>query len=165
MQALTVFSLAPHSGPYEKWPVLTPLLRDGVPTGAEIPGYVIEAQYRCEHGLLLITSYDCPFEESNDFLLLDDDYRILARKSLVVPYGSFLLNAHWPVSAQALRLHYYTRLFYVLTIKPPGGLLRRGYSLQLDCDHDADRDPRSAASVADLEARVAAIATDGNSRE
>ena len=165
MQSIHCFSLARHSGPYEEWPELTALLRDGVPTGAEIPGYVIEAQYRCEHGLLLITSYDCMFEESNDFLLLDDDHRILARKSLMVPYGSFLLNAHWPVSPHSLRLHYYTRLFYVLTIKPPGGLLRRTYSFDLDCDHDAASDPRSAASMANLEARVAAIAEDGNSLE
>ncbi len=165
MQQIDSFTLARHSGPYEEWPALTKLLRDGAPTGGEIPGYVIEAQYRCEYGLLLITSYDCMFEESNDFLLLDDEYRILARRSLMVPYGSFLLNAHWPVSAHSLRLHYYTRLFYVLTIKPPGGLFRRAYSLQLDCDHDADRDQRSAASVAELEARVAAIAADRPSRD
>ena len=37
------------------------------------------------------TSYDCPFEESQEFLLLDCEFRLLCNKRLEVMYGSYLL--------------------------------------------------------------------------
>ncbi len=48
-----------------------PLIVDGEASGQRVPGYVIDAQYRCAAGTLLVTSFDCLFEESNTFLLLD----------------------------------------------------------------------------------------------
>ena len=110
MEPIHEFSLATHDGPYEQWPERTPLLRLGQPTGAQLQGYVIEAQYRCAHGIVIITSHDFPFEESNDFFLLSDEYTLLAHAQLSVPYGSYLLHAHWPIDAVQLRLHYHTRL-------------------------------------------------------
>lgn len=155
------FSLAKHEGPYERWPVKTALLCDGLPTGTQIEGYVIEAQYRCEAGHLLITSFDCPFEESNSFTLLDERFQVLATCELLVPYGSFLLNAHWPLDAHTLQLHYEMRRFYRLCIVPPGGLLRRRHRLKLRRDDRAwVDDPRAAAAVHDLETRLAALRAD-----
>ena len=152
------FSLAKHVGPYEHWPVKTALLCDGVPTGTQIEGYVIEAQYRCAHGHLLITSFDCPFEEANSFTLLDDRFQVLAEAKLGVMYGSFLLNDHWPLDRHTLQLHYDTRRFYRLHIVPPGGLLRRRHRLRLTRDDRAwPGDARALASVRDLEARLAAV--------
>ena len=83
------FSLAKHVGPYEHWPARTALLCDGVPTGTQIEGYVIEAQYRCEAGHLLITSFDCPFEESNSFTLLTSVSRCWPPASCWCPMGRF----------------------------------------------------------------------------
>lgn len=152
------FALAKHGGPYEHWPVKTALLCDGVPTGTQIEGYVIEAQYCCEAGHLLITSFDCPFEESSSFTLLDQRFHVLATAELLVPYGSFLLNAHWPLDDTTLQLHYDTRRFYRLRIVPPGGLLRRRHRLRLTRDDRAwPDDPRAAASVHALENRLAAV--------
>lgn len=158
MEAQQRFSLAKHEGPYERWPVKTALLCDGVPTGTQIEGYVIEAQYRCAHGHLLITSFDCPFEEANSFTLLDDRFQVLAEAKLGVMYDSFLLNAHWPLDGHTLQLHYDMRCFYRLHVDPPGGLLRRRHRLRLTRDDRAwPDDPRAAASVHALEHRLAAV--------
>ena len=158
MEAQQRFSLAKHEGPYERWPVKTALLCDGVPTGTQIAGYVIEAQYRCAHGHLLITSFDCPFEEANSFTLLDDRFQVLAEAKLGVMYGSFLLNNHWPLDGHTLHLHYDMRCFYRLHVDPPGGLLHRRHRLRLTRDDRAwPDDPRAAASVHALENRLAAV--------
>lgn len=150
------FSLARHEGPYENWPRKTRLFCEGLPTGTEVEGYVIEAQYRCAHGHLLITSFDCPFEESNSFTLLDARFQVLATARLLVPYGSFLLHAHWPLDDHTLQLHYEMRRFYRLRIRPPGGLLRRHHSLVLSRDELAvSEDPRARTSVRELERRLA----------
>lgn len=152
------FSLSKHEGPYEQWPVTTALLCEGAPTGTQIEGYVIEAQYLCVAGHLLITSFDCPYEEANRFTLLDERFQVLATTELGAPYGSFLLNAHWPLDAHTLRLHYEMRRFFRLRIVPPGGLLRRRHRLELVRDDRAwTDDPRAAVSVRDLEDRLAAL--------
>ena len=157
MEAIHSFSLAKHDGPYEKWPLRTRLFRDDAPTDAEVPGYVIEAQYRCDAGFLLITSFDCPFEEANEFVLLAPDLSVLATEHLGVMYGSFLLNAHWPVSDRALRLHYYDRLFYTLAIEGTQSARLEKYRLTLTHDPEPESDPRSAASIADLRKRLDAL--------
>ena len=157
MEPVELFSLVKHDGPYEQWPSRTELLVERAKAGVSIPGYVIEAQYRCGPGYLLITSYDCPFEEANTFVLLGTDYSVLANTELGVPYGSFLLYASWPVSDCELCLHYYTRSFYTLAVCPPRGLFRRRYSLRLRDRGTGAGDARSEASVHELEVRLADI--------
>lgn len=158
MEPIQEFSFARHDGPYEQWPDRIPLLRNGVPTGARLQGYVVEAQYRCVYGNLLITSYDCPFEESNSFFLLTDEYTLLAQIRLAVPYGSYLLHAHWPVDAWQLRLHYQPRLIYTLTIKPPSGVFGSRFSFALQCEGALTGDSRARESIADLERQLVGIA-------
>ncbi len=157
MQAISHFSLAQHPGAYETWPRTTRLFANGVATGAEVPGYVIEGQYRCAPGFLLILSQDCPFEESNTFMLLSPDLRVLAQAEVGAPYSSFLLHAHWPRDENSLCLHYSTRLFYRLELVRPTSLLRSGYRIDVRVDEAADTDPRCQASVAALEASLAEI--------
>ena len=155
MRAITGFSLEQHSGPYEDWPRVTRLLFDGRPTGAAIPGFVIEAQYECAPGYLLITSQDCPFEESNDFVLLDRAYRQIAHGGLAVPYASFLLNAHWPEGDGGLLLHYHEALFYRLAIVRR--FFGRGFRLRLQRVKNYERDPRARESL-----EKHRVATDGS---
>lgn len=130
MDAIDTFSLASHAGPYERWPSTTALFAEGRPTGTSVPGYVLEAQYRCADGYLLITSWDCPFEEANDFVLLDERFARRAHASLGVPYGSFLLESHTPAGPRELVLRYDGKTVYRLTIHPPAGW-RRWFSLRL----------------------------------
>jgi hypothetical protein len=155
MEAITRFSLATHTGPYQHWPSRTALLDDGSDTGRAITGYVLDGQYHCEHGYLLIVSYDCPYEESYSFLLLDDDLTERARCELVVPYGSYLLHAHWPVSANTIRLHFYARLIYTLTVEPRRWWWRPAIRLRLRRVWNARSDPRTRTSIEALERSIA----------
>lgn len=116
MQAIEGFTVAQHSGPYEDWPRSTRLQFNGVDTGTQVNGYVLEGQYRCAQGYLLILSFDCMFEEANEFVLLAADFKPLARRLLGVPYGSYLIEAHWPVAANALMARYAEDLFYRVSI-------------------------------------------------
>lgn len=125
MRPIARLALEKHTGPYEKWPLKSRLVIDGALSEHRIPGFVIDAQYETEFGLLVITSYDCLFEESNSFSLLDASFRIVASASLGAPYASFLLDEHWPVDASTLALHYYQDDFFTLHIAPPGGFWRR----------------------------------------
>jgi hypothetical protein len=81
LHEITTFSLEKHTGPYETWGTNSALFADGNSTGKRVPGFVIEGQYAWNGGYLLITSYDCPFEESQEFLLLDCEFRLICKES------------------------------------------------------------------------------------
>jgi hypothetical protein len=115
MQPIKLFSLETHAGPYETWPRQTRLFADGVETRQTVSGFVIEGQYRCEAGYLLITSYDCLFEEANTFTLLNERFETMAAVHLGGWYETFLLDKHTPTCANSLELHY-GGLTYSLTI-------------------------------------------------
>jgi hypothetical protein len=157
MQPMTAFALAKHAGPYERWPRRTELFVDGAPSGVRIAGYVIDGQYRCAHGTLLIVSWDCPFSETYEFVLLGDRYRSVAKAALAPPHGKYLLHAHWPIDDQRLRLHFYGNLFCTLWVKPPGRLLRRP-RLALEYEVAIPSDEQSQNSIAQLECALAAAA-------
>jgi hypothetical protein len=154
---LTRFSLATHDGPYQTWPLTTPLLVDGVPCAQRVPGYFIEGQYQWHDHALLINSWDCPFEESYDFLLLDPQQRIVSRKSLGVPFATMLLQAHWRHDDDAVRLHFSGHLFYTLTIRPPSGFFRRTPSLRLARHLVRPRDEETQRSIRTLNQQLADI--------
>lgn len=133
MQAIDEYRLDRHPGPYASWPQDTPVYKGGWDTGIRVPGYVLDAQYRTPLGDLLVTSYDCPFEEASTFILLDPQTGILARADLAAPYDRYLLVGHWPIDSDTLALHYAETLFYRLSITAPGGWfgLRRRPRLKL----------------------------------
>lgn len=149
MKKITSFSLEKHEGAYELWPRRTRLFFDGVDTGTKIPGFTIEAQYECDDGYLLITSQDCPFEESNDFMLLTPAFRLIAHKDLCEPYESFLLHAHWPISENSIRLHYFD-VFMTLSIQKSWSLFGRKNKLVLKKFRNFENDPQVTASLNDL---------------
>lgn len=134
----------------------TPLLVNGASTGTSIPGYVIEAQYACKHGYLIITSYDCPFEEANTFVLLSSSYKMLAKTQLGRWYDSLLLHAHWPLGDSALRLHYYGHQFYTLNIDERHLHIFKRPSLRLEIDTLPPFDERSQQSIQELDAKLEA---------
>ena len=117
MEKITLLSLEKHQGLYESWARFSRLYANGVDTQKRVPGYVIEAQYKCEEGYLVITSQDCPFEESNDFLLLDHVFETVAKSGIGIPYSPFLVSDHWPISKKAIRIHFNEELFYTLSIE------------------------------------------------
>ena len=88
----TRFALERHDGPYEKWPLKSRLIVDGVLTKTRVSGYSLLHQFELPDGYLLVTDYDCPFEEATDFVLLSRDLRVLTRRSIGGAYCSFLLD-------------------------------------------------------------------------
>lgn len=156
MQPIARYSLEPHEGPYERWPLTSRLCLDGVPLDAQVPGYVIEAQYDTPHGVLLVNSFDCPFEESNAFVLLDPAHRIVAQRELLAPYASWLLDAHWPEGPATLALHYHVGVFMRLDVLPPRRFRLRRARLRLRRVRTPDAAMRAAQ--ARLEAALAQIA-------
>lgn len=81
MKAITRFTLETHAGPYERWPLRSRLLCDGQPTDLRLLGYSLSWQFELENRILLITDYDCPFEEAYEIYLLSNELRVLSRAS------------------------------------------------------------------------------------
>lgn len=146
MTPIQRYTLADPSGAGDKPVSSAALLDAGRAIGAQVPGCLIEAQYATPMGTLLVTSYDCPFEEANSFVLLDERHAERARAALGAPYASFLLLAHWPVDALTLALHYAADVFYTLRLAPPRGW-RRAPRLHLREHPDWARDVRMRASL------------------
>ena len=137
MTPVSLFSLEKHAGPYEKWPLESRLYAGGRDTGTRLPGYVIEAQYGCGDHYLVITSYDCPYEEVNEFLLLDRSFAIVARSGLGTGwFATVLLERHEPVAANAIRLHYHNGIVCTLRVEPPA--LPAGRSPRLVVQREPD---------------------------
>lgn len=157
MTPIDRYHLPAQAGTAQETPLTSALWVGGRPTGEHVPGCAIEAQYATPLGDLLVTSYDCPFEESNSFVLLDAAARTVARADLAVPYGSFLLNEHWPLDETTLVLHYHERLFYTLAVAPAGRWLVRRPRLRLRRQHRWQADARMAQAHARLQQRLAEI--------
>lgn len=114
IEEIKSFSLAKHEGPYETWPSKTDLFFDGKPTGKKIDGYVLEKQFIIDDYYLIITSYDCPFEETIYFFLLNTELKVISKKYIV---RYFMINAI-PIFNKAIFVKFSDDLSAVLTIKP-----------------------------------------------
>ncbi len=76
MDAISRFTLEQHDGPYETWPLRSRLFLDGEPTGISLPGYALLHQFETSNGYVLVTDYDCPFEEITNFILVSKQLRL-----------------------------------------------------------------------------------------
>jgi hypothetical protein len=91
-QSISRFALESHTGSYENWPAKSRLIVDGVPTDLRLRGYSLLYQFEIDAGYLLVTDYDCPYEEATNFILLNRSLNILSSRSIGAPYYSFLLD-------------------------------------------------------------------------
>ncbi len=92
MNGINQFSLEEHKGEYENRPLTSMLYYSGQALGIKVPGYVIDKQYEYPDYFLLFLSWDCPFEEGCEIIVLDKDYQIVANHSLSPPYNSYHLT-------------------------------------------------------------------------
>ena len=88
----TRFALEKHDGPYERWPRRSRLFLDGEPTKIFLPGYELRHQFETPDGFLLVTDYDCPFEEITNFALIDRRLRLQSCRWVGWMYETFLLE-------------------------------------------------------------------------
>lgn len=92
MTPIDRFTLETHEGPYETWPVKSRLYLDGHPTPIKLPGYQLRCQYDTADGYILITDYDCPFEESTHFALVSKKLRLKSCRTVGWMYETFMLE-------------------------------------------------------------------------
>ncbi|MBP0611182.1 MULTISPECIES: hypothetical protein [Burkholderia] len=93
MKPVDRFALATHDGPYEAWPARTDVLVDGVRSGLAVSGYVLLRQFETPAAFLLVTDYDCPFEEAVTFTLVSKGpLKVLAQRTVGAMYASCHLD-------------------------------------------------------------------------
>jgi hypothetical protein len=102
MRRVERFTLLAHAGDPAPLPLDSLLIADGEATSSRVPGVEILEQFEIIAGYLLVTDYDCPFEETFYFVLLDHDFRTVSCRSLgarfsFVPDGRIhlLQELHW----------------------------------------------------------------------
>lgn len=92
MNSIMRFSLETHEGPYEKWPLRSRLYWASEPTGISLPGSSLLYQFETAYGFILVTDYDCPFEETTNFALVSPRMQLVSCRWLGWMYSSFLLD-------------------------------------------------------------------------
>ncbi|RQS18474.1 hypothetical protein DIE03_35905 [Burkholderia sp. Bp8992] len=93
MKAVDRFALETHDGPYETWPSRTRVLVDGVCSALAVSGYVLLRQFETPAAYLLVTDYDCPFEEAVTFTLVSkESLKVRARRTVGAMYASCHLD-------------------------------------------------------------------------
>lgn len=93
MNPVDRFSIETHAGPYESWPRRSRVLVGGRPADVMVSGYTLLRQFETRAGYLLVTDYDCPFEEAVTFSLLSKDLgKVLAQRTVGAMYGSYWLD-------------------------------------------------------------------------
>ena len=106
LRPITKFSLEKHAGPYHTWGTSSALCIDGVLTGKQVPGFLIEGQYARDDLSVLITSYDCPFEEAQNFLLLNAECNVISELFLGQMFGSYLLMKNYLIGDGEVALEF-----------------------------------------------------------
>lgn len=117
MENISHFSIEKHNGPYEKWPLKSKLFHSDKDTGIKIPGFSLLHQFKLGNEFLLITDWDCPFEEATEILLLDSSFRIISHKRLSCWYYSWLLDSIEYIDENQFLL-FFMEVPYKLTILP-----------------------------------------------
>ncbi|MGU7774999.1 hypothetical protein ACV229_33085 [Burkholderia sp. MR1-5-21] len=93
MNPIDRFSLETHAGPYESWPARSRVIVDGNPSGLAVSGYTLLRQYETRAGYLLVTDYDCPFEEAVTFSLVSKKLdKVLSKRTVGGAYASYWLD-------------------------------------------------------------------------
>jgi hypothetical protein len=86
------FALETHPGAYETWPGKSRLMTDGALQNVAVPGYALLHQFEIPDGYVLVTDFDCPYEEATSFILLSRGMELLAKRSFGAMYCTFLLD-------------------------------------------------------------------------
>jgi hypothetical protein len=92
MKPINRFTLQKHGGPYETWPIRSRLSLDGQPIDIWLPGYKLLHQFETPYGYILITDYDCPYEEITNFALISKQLRVQSCRWIGWVYETFLLE-------------------------------------------------------------------------
>jgi hypothetical protein len=133
MKPINRFTLETHDGPYDKWPLRSRLSLDGKPTGISLPGYTLLHQFETSNAYILVTDYDCPFEEITNFALISKPLRLQSCRWVGWMYETFLLERIEWIDDRTFTAFFYGNLCCRLTIRSWGiPYIRPRLKLQLD---------------------------------
>ena len=117
MKTISLFSLTKQTSLYEAWQLKSELLKNGKCTGKFVPGFRIEAQYAYKDFYLIATSWDCDFEDSQEFLLLSKDLDVLSKKHVGEIYSTVWIENHEVVADDQVLFHCNGHLDVLITAK------------------------------------------------
>jgi hypothetical protein len=113
------FSLQKHEGKYENRPLKSLLYYKGRALGIKVPGYIIDKQFEFTQYFLLFLSWDCPFEEGCEIIVLNKQHKRVAHYSFNAAYNSYHLQDVIELSDNHYKLIFNTVDSFELTINYP----------------------------------------------
>ena len=105
MKKISCFSFNSQPGAYDTWSLCSELILNEKPTGKYVPGFVMGAQYAYKNLLLIVTSWDCPYEESQEFILLSKDLTVLCKKHIGHIYSTVVIESHEAIAEDQVLFH------------------------------------------------------------
>lgn len=80
MKPTSFFDLEKHEGEYSTWPFESRLIVSGKMIKTKVPGYDLLISLQLDNGnFILVTDYNCPFEEETTAILLNPDYKVISK--------------------------------------------------------------------------------------
>ena len=133
MKPINRFTLEKHDGPYETWPLRSRLSLDGKSTDISLPGYALLHQFETSNGYILVTDYDCPYEEITNFALISKQLHVQSCRWLGWMYETFLLDRIEWIDDRTFTAFFCGNLCCRLTVRSWGiPYIRPRLKLQLD---------------------------------
>ncbi|WP_102796179.1 hypothetical protein [Bowmanella denitrificans] len=111
MLAIDLFSLQKHQDDYHQWPLSSLLYYRGKSLGILIPGYVIEQQFELKDYYLLLLSWDCPFEEGCEVIVLSKQLKVVGKYSFTPFLNSYVLSSIRETATNHFQLVFKTECF------------------------------------------------------
>lgn len=119
MKHIDKFSLQSHDCEYGDRPLKSLLYYSGISLGIKVLGYVIEKQFELTDYFLLLISWDCPFEEGCEIVVLNKSKNIVGCYSFNAPYNSYNLIAIVELSSHRYKLTFNDLEYVELWINYP----------------------------------------------
>jgi len=142
MKEINLFTFRRPSSSYEIWKLESELLMNGKNTNTSIPGFFIEAQYSYKNLYLIVTSWNCCYEDSLEFLLLTKDLEVINKRHMGQLYSSTLLESHKAIAEDQVIFHCNNGLDVLVTAKsgllfsfPPTLLIKMRPRTLTECNH------------------------------
>jgi hypothetical protein len=117
MKEISSFSFKPQPGPYETWSLCSELIKDDKRTGKYIPDFMIGAQHTYKDLYLIVTSWNYPFEKSQEFIFLSKDLTVMCKKHIGHIYSTILLEDHEAIAEDQVLFHCNDEMDILVTAK------------------------------------------------
>ncbi|MCL2912717.1 hypothetical protein L2725_02790 [Shewanella corallii] len=126
MTPIDKFSLHSREGMSGERALKSSLYFDGADTRLRVAGWLIERQFELADYYMLLNSWDCPFEEGCELLIISKDWNLVGSYSFQPFYNSLLLTDIKMLSANRYELVFNDSERFELSVNyPRQGLLSK----------------------------------------